>query len=283
MKNLLSYKTLSLLRFLIYFVAFLASVFAVFSLAEKMGSKQVKDQSAFRIMTYNIHHAEGMDGIVNLERIADVIKKENPDILLLQEVDINLSRSGNMDIPQLLSKKTGLKNVVFGKNLDIDTGSYGNATLSRFTITSSKNFQFERIGSEQRGILATEISLHGREILVLNSHFDHSQEDAERILYAEKIIHEILPKYNADVVLFGGDFNDIPTSQMYQKLNENFKDTWMISGQGDGMTIPADQPIKRIDYILFSGNIQPDSIWIPKTEASDHLPVVADFILVEEE
>lgn len=234
-------------------------------------------------MTYNIHHGEGMDGVVDIVRITDIIKKEKPDILLLQEVDLNLNRSENVDIAQQLSKSVGLKNVVFGKNLQIDKGSYGNATLSRFPITSSKNFQFKQIGPEQRGVLATEISFYEQNILVLNSHFDHSQDDSERILYAEKVINYILPEYNTDTVLFGGDFNDIPTSRMYRQLTEEFEDTWVVAGQDEGFTIPANEPTKRIDYILFMGSIQPYSVSIPLTEASDHLPVVADFIWVDEE
>lgn len=281
MKILLSHKVTSLLRSLVYLGAFLACVFSVFSVAGKVDSEQLEKKFTFRIMTYNIHHGEGLDEIVDLNRIAEVIKKENPDILLLQEVDVNLSRSGNIDIPQLLSKNTELKHVVFGKNLDIEKGGYGNATLSRFPITSSKNYQFEQIGPEQRGVMATEITFNGQNLLVMNSHFDHSRDDSERILYAGKIITDILPEYKPDAVLFGGDFNDIPTSQMYRQLRKEFDDAWSIFSQGEGFTIPANQPTKRIDYILFSGSIQPDSIWVPKTEASDHLPVVADFIWVD--
>lgn len=282
MKILLSHKVTSLLISLAYLAAFLACVFTVFSVAGKVDSEQFENKTTFRIMTYNIHHGEGLDGVVNLERITGVIKKENPDILLLQEVDVNLSRSENIDIPQFLSKNTELKYVVFGKNLDIEKGGYGNATLSRFPITSSKNYQFEQIGPEQRGVLVAEITVIGQNLLVLNSHFDHSEDDSERINYAEKIINEILPEYHPDAVLFGGDFNDIPTSRMYQKLTEEFEDTWPIFRQAEGFTIPANQPTKRIDYILFSGSIQPDSIWVSRTEASDHLPVVADFVWVDE-
>lgn len=282
MKILLSHKVTSLLRSLAYLGAFLACVFTVFSVAGKVDSEQFENKTTFRIMSYNIHHGEGLDGVVNLERITDVIKKEIPDILLLQEADVNLNRSGNIHIPQLFSKNTELKHVVFGKNLDIEKGGYGNATLSRFPITRSKNYQFEQIGPEQRGVLATEITVNGQNLLVLNSHFDHSQGDSERILYTEEIINDILPEYHPDAVLFGGDFNDIPTSRMYQKLTEEFEDAWSIFSQGEGFTIPANQPTKRIDYILFSGSIQPDSIWVPKTEASDHLPVVADFVWIDE-
>lgn len=276
------HKVISFIRSVVYLIAFFACVFTAYSFSGNVNSVQVDEKFSLRIMTYNIHHGEGIDGVVNLERIAKIINQENPDILLLQEVDVNLDRSGNVDIPTYFTEKTELENIVFGKNLDIEDGGYGNATLSRFPFTSSNNFHFKKIGPEQRGVLITEISTNGRKLLVLNSHFDHSEDDSERIFYAEKIIDKILPEYNADAVLFGGDFNDIPTSRMYRKLMEEFEDTWKVSGQGEGFTIPADQPSKRIDYILFEGNIKPDSIWVPQTEASDHLPVVADFVLVDD-
>ena len=33
------------------------------------------------IISYNIHHGEGMDGKLDLQRIADVVKRENPDVV----------------------------------------------------------------------------------------------------------------------------------------------------------------------------------------------------------
>ena len=276
-------KIISFIQTLIYLIAFLVCFFTVYSFAGKVNPDDGVREISFRVMTYNIHHGEGIDGVVDFHRIADVINQINPDILLLQEVDINLERSGNVDVPVLLSEFTELKSVVFGKNLDVYGGEYGNATLSRFPITSARNFQFKKIGPEQRGVLATEISVMGQNLLVINSHFDHSEKDSERTLYSEKITHEILPKYNVDAVLFGGDFNDIPTSRMYKKLSDKFKDAWVISGKGEGFTIPAHNPSKRIDYILFDGILKTDSIWIPKKEASDHLPVVADFLWIDEE
>lgn len=266
---------------MVYFIASLICLITDFSIPANDKTVNHKNEK-FRIMTYNIHHGEGTDGVVDFNRIVDVIKKENPDILLLQEVDVNLDRSGNINVPQYLSENTRLIYVEFGKNLDIGEGVYGNATLSKFPVVHSNNYQFEQIGPEQRGVLLTELSVNGHKLLVLNSHFDHSPDDSERVLYSGRIINKILPEYDTDAVLFGGDFNDIPSSKMYQKLSKVFKDAWVVSGHGKGFTIPAGQPSKRIDYILFDGKIKPDSVWVPKSEASDHLPVVADFIWVDE-
>lgn len=282
MNNLTVHKLISYFRSAVYLMAALICFIVVFSFSEGDPSEPVQSSADVRIMTYNIHHGEGLDGVVDLKRIADIINDINPHILLLQEVDVNLERSGFIDIPKKLSEMTGLEHFVFGKNLDLEDGAYGNATLLKFPVTHSKNYQFEKKGPEQRGVLVAKMKIDDRELLVMNTHFDHSEDDSERILYSKKVVEEILPEYDTDAVLFGGDFNDIPTSRMIHKLNEKFEDAWVISGQGEGFTIPANQPSKRIDYIMFMGSIQPDSIWIPDTEASDHLPVVTDFVWVDE-
>src|SRR6266516_6633088 len=41
----------------------------------------------FRVMTYNIHHGEGLDGKVDLLRIVELIRREGADFVALQEVD----------------------------------------------------------------------------------------------------------------------------------------------------------------------------------------------------
>lgn len=76
-----------------------------------------------------------------------------------------------------------------------------------------------------------------------------------------------------------GDFNDLPTSRVYQRMSETFHDTWTQAGQGDGFSFPANKPTKRIDYIWVSKDkaLLPLKAWILPSEASDHLPVVGDF------
>lgn len=60
--------------------------------------KSIKRHQVLRIMSYNIHHGEERDGKTDIERIAEVISKENPDLAALQEVDKNCTRSGNIDM-----------------------------------------------------------------------------------------------------------------------------------------------------------------------------------------
>src|SRR5687768_16013987 len=56
-----------------------------------------KSKRTLRVMTYNIHVGVGMDKKLDLQRIADVIKNERPDLVGLQEVDRGVTRTEGKD------------------------------------------------------------------------------------------------------------------------------------------------------------------------------------------
>src|SRR3954468_8814556 len=68
-----------------------------------------------RVVTYNIHHGEGIDGKFDLKRIAHLVMAEKPDVVALQEVDQGTKRASGVDQPAEFEKLTGMKGV-FGRN-----------------------------------------------------------------------------------------------------------------------------------------------------------------------
>ena len=56
-----------------------------------------------RVMTYNIHHAEGIVVKINLDRIANLINSCRANFVGLQEVDRHANRSNNLDMVLELS------------------------------------------------------------------------------------------------------------------------------------------------------------------------------------
>jgi endonuclease/exonuclease/phosphatase (EEP) superfamily protein YafD len=90
-----------------------------------------------------------------------------------------------------------------------------------------------------------------------------------------------LKLYAGRPIMLCGDFNTTPESRVCRRLSESFEDSWARAGQGDGFTIPASQPTKRIDYIWITKDksLKPLRAWVPQSNASDHLPVVAEFLL----
>jgi endonuclease/exonuclease/phosphatase family metal-dependent hydrolase len=112
-----------------------------------------------RVLSYNIHHAEGVDRKLDVERIARVILSVKPDLVALQEVDQKVKRSQGIDQPAELARLTKMQ-VVFGANIELQGGHYGNALLSRFPIARHKNHLLPNIdASEQRGVIEAEITL----------------------------------------------------------------------------------------------------------------------------
>jgi len=234
----------------------------------------------FRVMTYNIHHGAGVDGKVDLQRIADLIKREQADIVALQEVDKGVQRTAQRDCPAELAALTGLT-CVFSNNFHFQGGEYGNAVLTRFPIKRWTNRYYQMIRpGEQRGLLQVVLEAHGRELVFMDTHIDYRGDDTERLLNADELLQAIEP-FKGQPMILCGDFNDTPGSRTHQKIAQAFVDAWMAAGAGDGFTIPTEKPRKRIDYIWISRDpsIETLRVWVPASEASDHLPVVGEFRL----
>jgi endonuclease/exonuclease/phosphatase family metal-dependent hydrolase len=244
-----------------------------------------KDEAArptrLRVMTYNIHHGVGLDGRLDLERIAALIRAERADIVALQEVDRGTERTERRDLAGELGQLLGM-HVVFENNHAFQGGEYGNALLSRFPVREFRNRHFRMTQStEQRGLLQVLLEVEGKPLLIMNTHLDFAPDDRERLSHVEEIF-EAWEDFGAELpVLLMGDFNDVPESRTHRTLGRRFDDLWEAVGTGYGDTIPVESPRRRIDWILASKTRQivPIRAWVPFSRASDHLPVVVEIWL----
>jgi endonuclease/exonuclease/phosphatase family metal-dependent hydrolase len=227
-----------------------------------------------RVITYNIHHGEGSDHKVDLDRIATIIREARADIVCLQEVDRNLPRTHRMDFPSLLAQELSMT-VVFEPNFQSDGGDYGNATLTRFEVVSHENIRLPSAKQrEPRGCCRTTLRINGRLVDVLNTHL--SLDAAERKDQADAILKAL-----RDVpTMLAGDMNETRVEPAVRLLMTRFRDVAVGNSGNNAATFPSNQGTRRIDLILVSEGIDILSSRLfstPETAvASDHLPLVAD-------
>jgi len=227
-------------------------------------------------MTFNIHVGVGIDKKLDLQRIADVIMSERPDLVGLQEVDRGVRRTEGKDEIAELAKLTRM-DYAFGHNLDYQEGQYGVAILSKFLIQKIDHRKFEnRREAERRGMLRVEVDIGGRTIDFATTHLDYQRDDG-RLFETEQLLRFLAEIKNPLIVV--GDFNDEPLGIAYKLMLTKFEDAWVGSrAKGDGLSYPADRPTKRIDYVFYRprDGVRAKKTWVVKTPASDHHPVMAE-------
>ena len=260
-----------------------------------------------RVMTYNIHHGAGNDSCtppprttppqpecaLDLQRIADVIRAYDPDLVGLQEVDRYWARSGYVDQAAWLAAELGM-HYCYGANLDHGPDShatvphqYGTAILSRYPILACENTLLPKADprTEQRGLLEALVEVEGTPLRFYNTHLQHTggPGGADRTVQVEAILEQI-GRPRESVVLVG-DLNARPDWPELAPLYERFEDAWLEAGSEPGYTYPASptaEPDRRIDYV-FVRRVGVESAQVaitPETRmAADHYPVVADLML----
>ncbi len=223
-----------------------------------------------RLMSYNIHHGEGMDGKIDIERIGKLIIDINPEVVGLQEVDSVVVRSGNIDILQLLSEQTGMY-ATFGYSILHDGGKYGNGVLTREKPIAVKKIALPG-AKEARTALIVELDKY----VVVNTHLSLTNEER---LESVKIITDAVEIYDKPVFLMG-DLNATPDSEPITFL----QDKWQILSNPKQPTSPSVNPRSTIDYILgYTAKGQTYAKYrahvIDEQVASDHRPLFVDIRL----
>lgn len=227
-------------------------------------------ENTHRLMSYNIHHGEGMDGKIDIERIGKLIIDINPEVVGLQEVDSVVVRSGNIDILQLLSEQTGMY-ATFGYSILHDGGKYGNGVLTREKPIAVKKIALPG-AKEARTALIVELDKY----IVVNTHLSLTNEER---LESVKIITDAVEIYDKPVFLMG-DLNATPDSEPITFL----QDKWQILSNPKQPTSPSVNPRSTIDYILgYTAKGETYAKYrahvIDEQVASDHRPLFVDIRL----
>ena len=213
---------------------------------------------ALKVMTWNVQYLAGKryvfwndlaagtdeaptadDMAFSLDEVARVIRDEQPDIVLLQELDDGAKASGYQNQLKLLQERVAdlypCSAHAFDWKADFIPdphifGSVGRqlATLSRYEIEHAERLQLpvsevnliSRQFKPKNALLLTYLPLSdGGQMAVLNTHLDRATQPDETLQAQVSAVAKVLDKFESRGTpwLIGGDFNLLPLGQ-YQRL-----------------------------------------------------------------
>ena len=237
-----------------------------------------------RVMSYNMYHGETTNGVIDLDLTASVIGSANPDLVALQEVDKETTRSGGINQAAYIAGQLGM-NYRFGKAKDFQNGEFGVAILSRFPIVSDTLYDLpdgSASNSEHRVALEVQVDapdIYGNTTTVsfVSTHLDQLSDDA-RTGQVNAIVNDLSGRTHP--VILCGDLNATAESNSVQTLVAS---GYLYQDRQLKNTFPATNAYKKIDFITVRTN-DASMASVPvfvgdNAAASDHLFICTDIHL----
>lgn len=239
-----------------------------------------------RIVTYNVHRCVGRDGQLSPSRIIRVLSAMAPDIVALQELDVNRPRTGYADQASLIARGLGIENRYFFPAHARQHEHFGDAILTRLPMRLMRAGHLPTLPGyphlERRGAIWVAIDWQETPIQIMTTHL--GLWNRERLLQVDALLGSEWLRHEAcqAPVILCGDFNAVPGTRAYRRLRTVLHDPvpWGVWPPG---TFPSRYPILPIDHILLSADWEVHRIEKPRTRlsrmASDHLPLLAEVSL----
>ena len=250
-----------------------------------------------KIASYNIWHGQNYAKKLEdqyemcLDKIADYMVDNDIAICGMNEVDANHKRSGFVNEPETICNMLMYKTKqpyysAFGVGLAgyHHLGSlYGNAIVSRYPLENVRvvhvsvheidendpKTQAAKGGWERRAIVMADVSVEGKPLTVMTAHFGLQFEERVKMMdTVEELVKEI-----KNPIVFMGDFNTTPGSDIYKRIAAIFKDT--SEDPEVPLTFQSMNPRAKIDYIFTSEDIKASDVETVPLTWSDHLPLQA--------
>ena len=231
-----------------------------------------------------------------VDSVFEFIKKEDPDIVCLQEFSTRNSRQVRQQLKKLMKGYSAEYYIYTGSGR-----SFGNVTLSKLPVKNRGVIKFD--GSTNLAIF-TDYESGGRQFRVYNCHFESYNISFSGIVRAllekdKDVVTETGVKMKRSITrrpkqvdqVFNdiedcpveafvcGDFNDNPMSYTYYRMMHDRQDTFVQAGDGFGATYARLWPLLRIDYILCPKSMTVLSHETPHVDFSDHYPVITQIAL----
>jgi endonuclease/exonuclease/phosphatase family metal-dependent hydrolase len=237
-----------------------------------------------KVATYNVHKCKGLDGRTRPDRIAKVLSELDADVIALQEVVSIPNSSSEHDQCKYLAQALGMHHCT-GVTRKHRGGAYGNVILSKLPIVHHRNHDISVDEHERRGCLRADLEFHESLIHVFNVHLGTAyleRRQQVRKLVTKDILH------NEDLLgmrTVVGDFNEWTRGLATQMLSAHLQSADVRAHLNRSRTYPGILPVLHLDHVYYDAALILTRLTLVRNRssliASDHLPLVAEFEVVQ--
>jgi endonuclease/exonuclease/phosphatase family metal-dependent hydrolase len=234
-----------------------------------------------RLLSYNIHKGVGgRDRRYDLERICQVIREQEPDLVCLQEVTQYARRTRHHDQPSMLAEAVGAEAHFFQMNVRYREGGYGNLLLSRWPLRRRHQVSLRLGRRRPRGAQMVVVETADGPLHLANVHLGLVEK--ERHWQVNHLLHHPLFRESSHLpTLIVGDCNDWRNTLCRGPLAKY--DFEHVTGPPSHFrSFPAFLTMLSLDKAFHRGVVIRHAHVVRSAlarRASDHLPLVIDFHL----
>lgn len=223
-----------------------------------------------RVATWNISAAR----VSSLAEVQEVLAALDADVVVLQELDVGVRRTGGVDQPRVLAQALGHAHA-FAASVEFDGGDFGLAVLSRLPFAAVQRIGLDSQGGyEPRIALDVSVCAGARALRIIDVHADFFPEaNTLNLIGLAAAVGSTL----GTSTIIAGDLNATEQSPGVQALLEGTGTIDVLQAWDPGPT----RGDVRIDYVLASPALASEVQQAARvqTDASDHLPLWVDLTL----
>lgn len=225
-----------------------------------------------RVASYNMRKAIGTDRRRSPERILEVLREVNADVIALQEADRRFGARSAVITQHLLEEHSDWKSVSFGVRAN-SMGWHGNAMLVRKDCEIVDCELIHLPALEPRGAVMADVRVGGTVVRVIGMHLDLSGLWRRR--QATAILSHVASSTQQRPTVMMGDLNE--WTRAAGCLRDFGRDFCFAE---TGPSFHARRPVGRLDRIMVSEDLTIVECGVHQSaaarKASDHLPIWAD-------